>query len=238
MVILFVGAGTGKLTKSNIMEITNIPKVWFTADTHFHHAGLILKHHPQRAEIGGFDNTDINSHDKWLMDLWNSTIGKKDTVYIIGDFSFANRDATVRLLHNLKGEKHLILGNHDKSSEKLTNMFKTIYQIRNVVFKKSVYPYLEEDFNVNMCHYAQVTWNMKPHGAVHIHGHSHGKLDDYNTRSKELRVDVGFDGKLANHGFIELQDLYNYFKGISQEMSFKDYTLSLREALNNESPLL
>lgn len=202
-------------------------KIWFTSDTHFRHVNVV-KHCPWRAEAGGFDINDIEAHDKWIKEIWNETVGRKDIVYILGDFSFANRDATVRLLHTLHGQKHLILGNHDKSSEKLDNMFQTIYQIRNVVFKKNVFPYLDENFDVSMCHYPLVSWNHKFHGAVMIHGHCHGRLDDFNTETKELRVDVGFDGKLGNFNFIELRQLYEYFKEIASGKSFAQYTSDRR----------
>ena len=42
-----------------------------------------------------------------------------------------------------------------------------------------------------------------------LHSHSHGKLDDYNTLSMDLRFDVGIDGSLANLHFLTLEDIYN-----------------------------
>ena len=48
-----------------------------------------------------------------------------------------------------------------------------------------------------MCHYPMVTWNQKPRGSIMLHGHSHGKLDDYNAQSPDLRFDVGIDGTLT-----------------------------------------
>ena len=42
-----------------------------------------------------------------------------------------------------------------------------------------------------------------------LHGHSHGKLDDYNALSMDLRFDVGIDGSLANLRFLTLEDIYN-----------------------------
>ena len=57
-----------------------------------------------------------------------------------------------------------------------------------------------------MCHYPMVTWNQKPRGSVMLHGHSHGKLDEYNAQSMDLRFDVGIDGELANLRFLTLGD--------------------------------
>lgn len=54
-----------------------------------------------------------------------------------------------------------------------------------------------------------VTWNQKPRGSVMLHGHSHGKLDEYNAQSMDLRFDVGIDGSLANLRLLTLEEIYN-----------------------------
>ena len=166
-------------------------KVWFTADTHWHHKN-ILKHCPNRPEMGGFDIDDVDAHDKWLIEQWNSTIGKKDIVYIVGDFAFGSPYHVKRLLDKLHGKKFLILGNHDASSDKteLVNYFEKITQIHCPVFRKSNYEWLDEDFQVILCHYAMVTWPGKHYGSVMVHGHSHGRLNEYNNSMPDLRVDV------------------------------------------------
>lgn len=46
-----------------------------------------------------------------------------------------------------------------------------------------------------MCHFPMLSWEHKDKGSVMIHGHCHGKVDKINIDSKELRVDVGIDGK-------------------------------------------
>jgi calcineurin-like phosphoesterase family protein len=104
-----------------------------------------LKHCSKRAEIGGFDVDDVEAHDKWLIDIWNKTIGKRDIVYILGDFSFASPEIIKKqILPKLNGQKYLILGNHDKSSEHLQGYFKQITQMKEVVFKKKNFPFIEE----------------------------------------------------------------------------------------------
>ena len=57
-----------------------------------------------------------------------------------------------------------------------------------------------------------------------VHGHCHGAIDKINLESKELRVDIGIDGKLCKYKmFVELEDLYNYMKDITGGRSFQDY---------------
>ena len=45
-----------------------------------------------------------------------------------------------------------------------------------------------------------------------LHGHSHGKLDEYNAQSMDLRFDVGLDGALAGLRFLTLEDVYKAAK--------------------------
>lgn len=205
------------------MENNNIGyKVWLTSDTHIRHKNVIL-HCPERAKVGGFDVADIEAHDKWIIDTWNKTVNKKDIVYILGDFSFANTEWTKKILGKLNGKKFLILGNHDKSSEHLEGYFEQITQMKMVTFKKNNFDFLEEDFNVFMCHYAMVVWPQKHYGAVECCGHSHGRLDDFNEESTDLRVDVGWDSKLANFNLVSLEKVYRYFKDKTKGENFIKY---------------
>lgn len=181
-------------------------KIFFTADLHFGHES-ILKHSHKRPFS---DTVDIVAHDAWLLDLWKNTVDKHDTVYILGDLTFLKSDDARRLLERLPGQKFLIEGNHDGSVAKANkSYFKEVYQIKEMRFKPTVAPFLKEEFNVVMCHYPMVTWNQKPRGAVMLHGHCHGKLDEYNAQSADLRFDIGIDSALANLKFLTLEDIYN-----------------------------
>lgn len=200
-------------------------QIWFTSDNHIHHRN-ILKHCPKRQNIcSAKDENDVEAWDKWMIDKWNSTIGKKDIVYILGDFIFGSQESARKALQNLHGKKFLILGNHDKGVDKLENYFEQITQQKLVTFKKSNFDFLDEDFQVFMCHYPMVTWASKHYGVINTHGHCHGRLDDYNEASTDLRVDVGIDGKLANFNFITLEQLYRYFKEKTKGEKFIHYAM-------------
>lgn len=187
--------------------------VWFISDTHFSHKN-ITKYSPQRAIAGGFDPSDIEAHDKWLTGVWNSCVGKNDTVYFLGDFSFSlSEDVMKKLLSKLNGRKVWILGNHDKHSKSLEQYFVEIVQTKEVTFKQSVYPFIhDENFRVFMCHYPMLTWDGQRYGVVNVHGHCHGSIDRINDICPELRVDVGIDGKLAQLKPVSLQQLYQHFR--------------------------
>ena len=200
-------------------------QIWFTSDNHIHHRN-ILKHCPERQNIcSAKDENDVEAWDKWMIDKWNSTIGKKDIVYILGDFIFGSQESAKKVLDKLHGKKFLILGNHDKGVDKLENYFEQITQQKLVTFKNANFDFLDEDFQVFMCHYPMVTWASKHYGVINAHGHCHGRLDDYNEASTDLRVDVGIDGKLANFNFITLEQLYKYFKKKTNEEKFLHYAM-------------
>lgn len=198
-------------------------KTWFISDLHFSHTS-ILYFHPKRREAAGITleelqsdkNAAIEKHDEWLIKLWNDTIGRNDVVYILGDFSLGNKERTEKILQRLRGKKYLIRGNHDKSCNGLERYFEWVGDIKEVKFTNNQYDFIDkgETFAVELCHFPFYSWNRRPHGTCHAHGHCHGSIDVQNILSKELRVDVGFDGKLANCQFIPLEKLYNAYKDI------------------------
>lgn len=145
--------------------------------------------------------------DNWLMDMWNQTVDKNDFVYVLGDFSFHTAAYNKSLLSKLNGKKFLILGNHDNSSTNLHDYFEQITQIKEYKFKDES----GETFCFELCHFPMLSWNRKEHGTIHLHGHSHGNLDEFNLSNSDLRVDVGIDGKLANYSFLTPDDIMVHF---------------------------
>lgn len=208
-------------------------KIWFTSDLHFGHKN-ILRHCNKRIDAFGLNSVIdkaemIKKHDEFLITLWNNNVGRNDIVYILGDFSFRNSEETKKLLSRLNGKKFLILGNHDKSSEKLNEYFVQITQMKEIIFKKNNFDFLKEDFGVFCCHYPMVTWSRKHYGVVNLHGHCHGKTDDYNNNSLDLRVDVGIDSELAKYGLVSLEQLYTFFKKKTDGELFSDYVSRIRQ---------
>lgn len=140
--------------------------------------------------------------------MWNKTVSKNDEVIIVGDFSFLSTEDTKKLMGKLNGNKILVLGNHDDSSERMKNYFNNVSQIKERTFKASNYGFLDGNFRMYMCHFPLLSWPSKNHGAIMVHGHCHGNIDDLNENSKDLRIDVGLDGNLANYNLVSLEQLY------------------------------
>lgn len=203
-------------------------KIFFTADLHFGHTN-ILRHCPNRPFA---TESDTRLHDEWLLDLWRSTIEKKDDIYILGDLTFLKSEDARHLLEKLPGHKHMILGNHDGSIKAYSNYFVSTNQLNDIVIKPAKAEFLHENLQLSLCHYPMVTWNHKPHGSIMLHGHCHGRLDEYNGQSPDLRFDVGIDGQLSQQvgatngtqlGFIPLEVIYEAAIAKAGGTDFKSY---------------
>ena len=174
-------------------------KIFFTADLHFGHTN-ILKHQPNRPFA-------------------------QEVHYILGDLTFFKSEDARHLLEKLPGQKFLIQGNHDGSIRAYSNYFKTTAQILDLTVKPTACPFLSENLMLTLCHYPMVTWNHKPYGSIMLHGHCHGKLDEHNRLSNDLRFDVGIDGELAKKagGLVPLELIYETAMEKTGGVSFHQY---------------
>lgn len=211
--------------KKNIEQPYN---VWFISDLHIAHKN-ILRHQRKRIEVMGLkDEDDIENHDKWVINMWLNTVKRNDHVYVLGDMILSSQQHSLHILHKLKSvgcQIHLIVGNHDKSTQKMYNMFNSIDLIKVAEFKKSVFTFLDENFTVVMCHYPMVTWNRKAHGTMHLFGHIHENAPHINfgVTEGDLMLNVGLDAPMANYGLINLKDIYQWYKEKLNGMKPKEY---------------
>ena len=100
---------------------------YYIADCHFGHKNILL-----------FDNRpfgDLAQMEEVMTMLWNATVRKGDTVYILGDFCWGKADEWMRIIRQLNGTKVLITGNHDLSSypAELKNQFADIAPFKEIV---------------------------------------------------------------------------------------------------------
>lgn len=188
-------------------------KVWFIADLHIGHK-KILEYHNERADFMHLKNRyDINEHDEYIINMWLNTVSRGDVVYVLGDFILNNAEYTNKVLNKLKSNGckiHLIVGNHDKSTLKFPNMFESISYIKDVIFKKNEFNFLNEDFKCVLCHYPMKTWSAKPYGSMQLYGHVHNEalwIDEQD----DLCLNVGIDNPLLNGKLISLEDVYSYY---------------------------
>ena len=144
--------------------------IFFTADTHFGHAGVL--HHCARP----WDNVD--EMDEALIELWNNKVTKKDLVYMVGDFAWRDHR---RYLQALNGRKILIKGNHDKMPQVSYQQFAEVTSLKELKIDKRI---------LVLCHYPMFSWRNSCHGSWHAHGHTHNSPFQHPYLALNVGVDV------------------------------------------------
>jgi calcineurin-like phosphoesterase family protein len=100
-----------------------------TADTHFGHAKSLSFMQPDGSPLRPFSSCE--EMDETMVERWNATVGKKDTVYHLGDVIIPRK--SLPILERLNGRKILIKGNHDQHV-KLSEWAKYFEDVRGAFF--------------------------------------------------------------------------------------------------------
>lgn len=101
-------------------------RIFFISDLHLGHKRILDPEFSRDYREG----SNIEEHDEWIIERWNSVINKRDVVYCLGDLAFS-RDA-LKKCSRLKGDKNLILGNHDKFR---IEEYQAYFKLRPSLFK-------------------------------------------------------------------------------------------------------
>lgn len=154
--------------------------IYYTADLHF---GCENSYEGRTLET-----------DKLIVDNWNKKVTNADDVYILGDLAyFGNNERNsyaCSMISQLKGNKHLALGNHDVKGVKDTRVAQLFTEI---VPYKEILDYVDgETYRLVLQHYPIYCWNGCYKGYVHLYGHTHKNWDDelYQESLRILREKV------------------------------------------------
>jgi len=159
-------------------------KTWVTSDLHFGHSN-IMKFNPATRQF-----QDVQHMNESMIRMWNEIVQPNDLVYILGDVAFCKADKATTIVKRLMGRKILIEGNHDRKLLKdaaFRSCFEEVHQYLTVKY---------EGARIAMFHYPIHEWDQCHRGALHFHGHVHGKK----TGLENFRVrDAGMDahGKIV-----------------------------------------
>ena len=129
-------------------------RIFLFSDPHFGHKNMAIKR--------GFET--VEQHDEHIVERWNSVVGKRDVVYLLGDITM-EKDS-YEILDRLNGCKKVILGNHDKPQHvqkllKYVNSVCSMFQLKGCMLTHCpIHPYEINRFKLN------------------IHGHVHDKTID------------------------------------------------------------
>ena len=130
--------------------------IWFTSDTHFGHKNFLNFLDDAGNKIRPFGS--VEEMDELMVDRWNAVVKPGDKIYHLGDVTFGDPS----ILARLKGQKRLVLGNHDDiKNPKLFAAFKKVQLWR--LFK-------EHNF---VCTHVPMWPDQIRHVTYNVHGHIH-----------------------------------------------------------------
>jgi len=162
-------------------------KIYVTSDLHLGHDRDFV------VAERGFET--IESHDRTIVDSWNTIVDKTDDVYLLGDVMLGDIDNGLSLLASLNGKIHIIRGNHD-TDEKIKRYLEceNVEEIVDAKFLRygTITLYLSH-FPTLVSH--EKLKKMK-NAVVNLYGHTHQKDHFYilNEERHPYMYHVGVDG--------------------------------------------
>lgn len=136
---------------------------------------------------------DLEEMHSDILLKWNQAVTNADHVFILGDFVWKftadNRDEVMKMIKEMNGNLHLIIGNHDKIKD---SNFKKRFE--EIIHYKRVDDVLDgENRTVIMSHYYMPLYEQHYRGAILLHGHSHNSSEsDMEREITELVKSKGF----------------------------------------------
>lgn len=141
---------------------------YYISDLHFGHFNVIVMNHRPFETVEEMNETIIKN--------WNETVKDDDHVYILGDVFYRFDGNMEKVLKELKGQKHLIIGNHDG---RLLKNKKALQLFESVDYYKEINETLNgQPTQVIMCHYPIVKWNGFFRSSIHLYGHIHNSTNE------------------------------------------------------------
>lgn len=166
---------------------------YYTGDLHFGHKNVLK-----------FDKrpfSDIEEMDRVLIENWNSRVTKNDQIYILGDIALHNEKSYSWYLSRLKGQKHLVVGNHDR---------KLLKDDDAMGYFVSVDHYLEmtdDGKHLVLSHYPIAEWNGFYGDNWHLYGHIHNNTKGVYQYMKQFDRALNAGCMINNYIPVTFQEL-------------------------------
>ena len=156
--------------------------IFYTSDLHLGNVNIIA-----------YENRPYKTVAEMNADLiykWNSKVGRKDEVYVLGDFSFKGVQETIKFLEQLNGRIHLIHGNHDAFLGGAT--FSLYLKESTRVIDDGWYERINDNGReVVLCHFPIMYWDgMGDRGTYHLYGHMHSRPNMQHPHTDAFNVGV------------------------------------------------
>ena len=159
--------------------------IFYISDTHFNDQKIFDK---CKRPFGSLDEMK-----ETIIKKWNNKVKDTDIVYVLGDIGKDDDQSTIDIFKNLKGHKHLIVGNHDH------NMIEVIKKACVFDSIKFIDLIIDGDYKVGVCHYPLMDWMEFNRGGLLVYGHIHNKTEK-NGYAYKLMKDYYKNLKAYNAG--------------------------------------
>lgn len=145
--------------------------IYFTSDLHLNHDREFIWG-PR-----GFKN--VYEMNETIIKNWNKTINTEDDVYVLGDLMLGDNEAGIKIIKQLKGKIHVVLGNHDTSTR--IELYNQCFNIVEICYATQI--------KINgwvyfLSHYPTMTCNLEKefskHCILNLYGHTHQQNNFYN----------------------------------------------------------
>ena len=143
---------------------------YYTSDLHFGQQSLLANGKWHERPF-----TSVQEMNEELIKRWNKKITNADHVYILGDVgSRGVWNMHPECLAKLKGNKHLIIGNHDDVTD---------LRIQQLFVEICDYKELSDNQNgtnqkLVLSHYPIMMWNGQHRGSILLYGHLHNSIEE------------------------------------------------------------
>ena len=162
--------------------------IWFTSDTHYGHKNIVRGVSNWSNKSGCRDFDTIEQMNDAMVENINACVKADDTLYHLGDVAMGLFENVAKFLQRLHCQNiHLILGNHDHHIRKDRDGVQSYFASTQKLYFKRI-----GEIEIMMCHFPMLVWENHHRGAWHLHGHSHGHLDDPVFYQRKV-IDVGMD---------------------------------------------
>lgn len=172
-------------------------------------------------------------HDKIIKENWNKVVHNNDNVYILGDIgregSNKDNEYLCEIISTLKGNKHLIQGNHEKLKD---NRLRQLF-VEVVPYKEIIDNFNGLNHNLVLCHYPIHFWNGQHKNWIHLYGHVH-MSEEYDIYKKCLDETNDYFKDKTKKGYTDCPPAVAYNCGAM--LPYMDYTpRTLKEIISANS---
>lgn len=137
--------------------------IYYISDTHFNDQKIFDKCERPFASLQEMKEV--------MLEKWNSKVNDEDIVYVLGDIGLDGDPSVISIFNQLKGHKHLIVGNHDHLMLEIikeSNVFETVKFIDLI---------MDAEYKVCVCHYPLMDWMEFNRDGILVYGHIHNKSE-------------------------------------------------------------